>query len=86
MKKVIGNIFVGLMYFVLYLPLLIMVIFSFNSGRSTSVFKGFSFKWYAELFTNSSDIGIPVRNTLFLAVLSAVIATVIGTAAAVYTA
>ena len=84
MKKVIGNIFVGLMYFVLYLPLLIMVIFSFNAGRSTSVFKGFSFKWYAELFTNSSDIGIPVRNTLFLAVLSAVIATVIGTAAAVY--
>ena len=53
MKKVIGNIFVGLMYFVLYLPLLIMVVFSFNSGRNTSVFKGFSFKWYAELFTNS---------------------------------
>ena len=84
MKKVLGSIFVGLIYFVLYLPLIIMVIFSFNAGRSTSVFKGFSFKWYAELFTNSSDIGIPVRNTLFLAVLSAVIATVIGTAAAVY--
>ncbi len=84
MKKAIGNIFVGIIYFLLYLPLLVMVIFSFNEGRSTSVFKGFSGKWYIELFTNSSDIGIPVRNTLFLAVLAAVIATVIGTAAAVY--
>ena len=84
MKKTVGNIFVGLVYFLLYLPLIVMLVFSFNSGRSTSVFQGFSLKWYAELFTNSSDVGIPVRNTLFLAVLSAVIATVIGTAAAVY--
>ena len=84
MKKTIGNIFVGFIYFVLYLPLLVMLVFSFNSDRSTSVFKGFSFRWCVELFTNSSDVGVPVRNTLFLAVLSAVIATVIGTAAAVY--
>ena len=84
MKKTIGNLFMGLIYLILYLPLIVMLIFSFNSGRSTSVFKGFSFKWYAELFTNSADIGVPVRNTLFLAVLSAAVATVIGTAAAVY--
>lgn len=84
MKKAIGNLFMGLIYLILYLPLIVMLIFSFNSGRSTSVFKGFSFKWYAELFTNSADIGVPVRNTLFLALLSAAVATVIGTAAAVY--
>ena len=84
MKKVLGNIFMAIIYFILYLPLIVMLIFSFNAGRSTSVFKGFSFKWYAELFTNSADIGVPVRNTLFLAVLSAAVATVIGTAAAVY--
>ena len=84
MKKTIGNIFVGLMYLILYLPLLVMVVFSFNAGSSTSVFKGLSFKWYVELFTNSTDVGVPVRNTLILAVVSAVIATVIGTAAAVY--
>ncbi len=84
MKKVLGNIFMAIIYFILYLPLIVMLIFSFNAGRSTSVFKGFSFKWYAELFTNSAEVGVPVRNTLILAVLSAVIATVIGTAAAVY--
>ena len=64
MKKTIGNIFVGLMYLILYLPLLVMVVFSFNAGSSTSVFKGLSFKWYVELFTNSTDVGVPVRNTL----------------------
>ena len=84
MKKVIGNIFVGLLYFILYLPLIVMVVFSFNSGRGTTVLQGFSFKWYRELFSNSSDLMVPLRNTLLLAALSAVIATVIGTAAAVY--
>ena len=83
MKKTLGNILMGIVYFVLYLPLIVMVFFSFNSGRGTTVFKGFSLKWYAELFSNS-DIMVPLRNTLLLAALAAVIATVIGTAAAVY--
>ena len=83
MKKAIGNIFVGLMYFLLYVPLAVMVFFSFNSARSTSVFKGFSLKWYAELFSSSTTMTV-LRNTLVLAVLSAVIATVVGTAAAIY--
>ena len=82
MKK-LGNVFIGLMYFLLYAPLLVMVFFSFNSAKSTSVFKGFSLKWYKELFSSSATI-TALRNTLVLAVLSAIIATVIGTAAAVY--
>jgi spermidine/putrescine transport system permease protein len=82
MKKAIGNVFMGIVFFILYLPLLVMVFFSFNSGSSTSTFKGFSLKWYGELF--SSDAMTPLKNTLILAVLSAVIATIIGTAAAVY--
>lgn len=83
MKKSVGNIFIGLMYTLLYAPLLVMVFFSFNSAKSTSVFKGFSLKWYRELF-NSESIMTALKNTLMLAVISAVIATVIGTAAAVY--
>ena len=83
MKKTFGNIFVALIYIILYAPLLIMVFFSFNEAKSTSVFKGFSLKWYKELFS-SSDTMNALRNTLVLAVASAVIATVIGTAAAVY--
>jgi spermidine/putrescine transport system permease protein len=83
MKKTLGNLFIALIYIILYAPLLVMVFFSFNEAKSTTVFTGFSLKWYAELFS-SSDTMTALRNTLILAVTSAVIATVIGTAAAVY--
>jgi len=83
MKKTVGNVFIALIYILLYAPLLVMVFFSFNSAKSTSVFQGFSLKWYRELFSSSNTI-TALQNTLILAVTSALIATVIGTAAAVY--
>ena len=83
MKKFLGNLFMALIYVVLYAPLLVMVFFSFNAGRSTSVFTGFSLKWYSELFA-SRDTMNALENTLILATASAVIATLMGTAAAVY--
>lgn len=83
MKKSVGNIFIGLIYVLLYAPLLVMVFFSFNEAKSTSVFTGFSLKWYRELFSSGQTM-TALRNTLILAVTSAVIATIIGTAAAVY--
>lgn len=83
MKKSTGNVFIALMYILLYAPLLVMVLFSFNEAKSTSVFTGFSLKWYRELFQSSITM-TALKNTLILAVTSAVIATVIGTAAAVY--
>ncbi|MGN1409176.1 MAG: ABC transporter permease [Eubacteriales bacterium] len=83
MKKSVGNIFIGIIYFLLYAPLLVMVFFSFNEAKSTSVFTGFSLKWYRELFSSSTTM-TALKNTLILAVMSSVIATLIGTAAAVY--
>ncbi len=83
MKKSVGNVFIALIYILLYAPLLVMVFFSFNSAKSTSVFQGFSLKWYRELFSSSNTI-TALQNTLILAITSALIATVIGTAAAVY--
>ena len=80
--KTLGKIFMALVYIFMYAPILIIVFFSFNSGRSTSVFQGFSLKWYGEIFS-SGDTVTAVKNTLILAALSAVIATVLGTAAAV---
>ena len=70
------------MFAFLYAPIAVMVFFSFNSSSSTYVFKGFSLKWYKELF-NSSITVTALKNTLLLAVLSAIIATVFGTIAAV---
>lgn len=80
--KHLSRILTGAVMAFLYAPLAVMIIFSFNSGRSTSVMQGFSLKWYVELFHDSATIA-SVKNTLILAVVSAVIATVLGSVAAV---
>lgn len=82
MMKLLGKIFAALVFLFIYAPLLVMVFFSFNSSRSTSVFEGFSLKWYTELFSSGETVRA-LQNTLVLALSSAVIATLLGTAAAV---
>ena len=81
MKK-LSKVYLGLIFVFLYAPILVMVFFSFNASNSTSVFTGFSFHWYRELFRDSETLRA-LYNTLIIAVLSALISTVIGTAAAV---
>lgn len=80
--KAVGRIFNAFIYLFLYAPLFVMMFFSFNESKSTSVFTGFSLKWYEEMFSNR-DTMAALRNTLILALLSADIATVLGTLAAV---
>ena len=67
---------------ILYIPMFVLVLFSFNASKSTGNFTGFSLRWYTELFSNPTTF-IALRNTLILAVCSAVLATVIGTLASV---
>lgn len=81
MKKYASRIYLCLIFGILYIPILTVIFFSFNSTESTAEFSGFSFRWYTELF-RSEEAWIALRNTLILAVSSAAIATVIGTAAA----
>lgn len=82
MSKALSRIYTALVLLFLYAPIVIMVFFSFNEGKSLSVFSGFSLHWYQELFSRT-EVMVALKNTLVLAVLSSVIATVIGTAAAV---
>ena len=63
------------------MPIAVLILYSFNSSNSTSTFEGFSFKWYRELFSDSATLEA-LKNTLILAILSAIISTVIGTMAA----
>ncbi len=70
-----------LTFIFLYMPIGVLVFFSFNAGNSTAVFSGFSFRWYKELFTDAATLNA-LKNTLILAVLSSAISTIIGTAAA----
>ena len=80
--KTMSRIYTGLILLFLFAPILILIIYSFNGTNSTAVMSGFSLQWYAELFHNSNILEA-LRNTLVLAVSSALIATVMGTAAAV---
>jgi len=79
--KHLSRIYLILIFGILYIPILTLILFSFNASNSTAVFTGFSLRWYIELF-NSPETFEALRNTLILAVLSALISTVIGTAAA----
>jgi spermidine/putrescine transport system permease protein len=68
----------------LYLPIIILVIFSFNESQSQSAWGGFSLKWYVAAFNNSQVIDVSVRS-LWLALVAAGIATVLATLAALAT-
>lgn len=80
--KTLSRIYIALILLFLYAPVAVMIVFSFNSGNSVWVFEGFSFEWYTGLATNVSMLHA-LKHTLIIAVLSAVISTVMGTAAVV---
>ncbi|MDD5887799.1 MAG: ABC transporter permease [Oscillospiraceae bacterium] len=77
-----GTVYLVIFLILLYAPIAVLILFSFNASNSTSVFGGFSTRWYGELFRDEATMAA-FKNTLVLAVLSAVISTVLGTAAAV---
>ena len=82
--KHFSKLYIGLIFAFLFAPLVVIMVYSFNASNSTSVFTGFSFQWYKELLKDTELIGA-LKNSIILAILSSVIATVIGTAAAVGT-
>ncbi|MDY3906024.1 MAG: ABC transporter permease [Lawsonibacter sp.] len=77
-----SRLFMGLVFLFLYAPILLLIIFSFNAGNSSVVWKGFSFRWYAELFQNRIIMS-SVYTTLLVSLLATIIATVAGTFAAI---
>ena len=78
----LSKLYVVFIMMLLYAPIVVMIVFSFNASASTSVMTGFSLKWYESLLHDSATINA-LKNTLILAVSSSLIATVMGTAAAV---
>lgn len=65
-------------YIFLYTPIIILVVFSFNSSRFVTSWEGFSFRWYGELFRNEAMV-TALENSLVVAVVSTLVSTVIGT-------
>ena len=81
-NSVMDRVLMALVFLFLYAPIFILIIFSFNAGTSSSVWKGFSLNWYAELFHNRL-IMQSVYTTLLVSLLATVIATIAGTFAAI---
>ena len=82
MNKAASNLYIGLIMFFLYAPMLVMIVLSFNGTASTSVMEGFSLKWYQQLLGDNVTL-TALSNTLLLAVSSSLISVVLGTMAAV---
>ena len=80
--KALSRLYITLILLFLYAPVAVMVVFSFNSGGSVWVFEGLSFDWYKSIIFNSTMLEA-LKRTLIIAVLSSLISTVLGTAAAV---
>ena len=81
-KNILSDSLVGLVLGFLYLPITVLIIFSFNQSRSRSLWTGFTLDWYIKLFQNQIIIKSLI-NTFIIAVIASIIATIIGTAAAI---
>ena len=79
--KILSRAYMWVVFLLLYAPILVLVIFSFNEGGSLSSYTGLSFRWYGELFRDQVALQ-SLKNSLFLATASSLLATVIGTFAA----
>ena len=80
-NKVLDNIWLSLVFIFLFLPIVVLIIFSFNTSRLNIVFEGFTLDWYRELFHNKTLLG-SLWNTLLVAITSTLISTIIGTISA----
>lgn len=81
-KRSTGKILMALLIAFFYLPILYMIIFSFNEGKSLTVFEGFSLRWYRHML-DSQDMMDALYTTFSVALLATVISTVVGTISAI---
>lgn len=79
--KLIDNICLLLVFIFLFLPIFVLIVFSFNTSKLNIIFEGFTFRWYLELFKNSMLLEA-LWNTLLVAIISTLVSTVIGTISA----
>ncbi len=80
-RQKLPNLYLALILVLMYLPILLVAIYSFNDGRLSSVWEGFSLRWYRDLFSNQLILS-SLYNTIVVALCASVIAVILGTAAA----
>lgn len=78
MKRFIEKFYLAIIFIFLYAPIVTLIVLSFNSSRTRAKWGGFSGRWYVSLFQNRAIMDA-LYNTLFIAIVSSVVATIIGT-------
>ena len=81
-KKIVGQCYIWLILLLMYLPVLVLIAFSFTNSVNVGVWKGFSFDLYADLL-RSPEVLTALGNTLIIAITSAALSTVLGTLGAI---
>ena len=82
MKQFFKKFYLALVLIFLYVPILVLIVQSFNAGKSRAKWEGFSFHWYADLFSNASIMNA-LWVTVSVAVVATIVATLLGTLAAI---
>jgi len=81
-KKYLSKIYMGIIFIFLYAPIIVLAVFSFNESKSRGNWTGFSLKWYIELF-HDHDIRLAFYYTISIAIITAIVSTIMGTIAAI---
>lgn len=81
-RKFVKNTYLALILLFTYIPIFVMIVLSFNSSKSRNSIKGFTLDWYIKMFSDR-DVVSALWNTITIAIISSLIAVVIGTMAAV---
>ena len=82
MKKFLKRFYLGIVLVFLYVPIVVLIIQSFNAGKSRAKWEGFSLRWYGELLQDTRIMNA-LYITLSIAVLAMIAATILGTLAAI---
>ena len=82
MKKILKKSYLALVLLFLYAPIVVLIVQSFNSGKSRAKWEGFSLHWYVDLFGNASIMNA-LWVTVSVAVIATICATILGTLAAI---
>lgn len=82
MKKAFKRLYASLIFIFLYAPIVVLIVFSFNESKSRANWTGFTFKWYIELFKDK-QIMTSLNYTISIALIASLVATIIGTFAAI---
>lgn len=82
MKSFLMRSYTFLIFFFLYAPILVLMLFSFNESKSRGHWGGFTLKWYVELFQDSQIVSA-LYYTVTIAIIASIVATIIGTLAAI---